>query len=104
MGTMGGPVHVIAKRTLREFWEKHPDAEQPLKAWHAEASRTTWSKPADITSRYRTASAVGSDRIVFRIAGNKYRLVVRINYGSETVFIRFAGTHEDYDEIDAETV
>ena len=71
-------MRIIAKRTLREFWEKpeHRDAEQPLKAWYAEARNATWSTPADIKARYRHASIVGNNRVVFNIAGNKYRLVV----------------------------
>ncbi len=96
-------VRVIARRTLREFWEQrgHRDAEQPLRAWFAEARRATWRTPADIKTAYRSVSFVGSDRVVFNIGGNKYRLVVAVKYTAGVVFIRFVGTHSDYDDIDA---
>jgi len=93
-------MHVISKRILREFWEKYPDSEQPLKAWHAEASRAKWESPADIKEKYGSATILKKGRVVFNIGGNKYRLIVRINYESQTVFIRFIGTHKEYDAID----
>jgi len=98
---------VIAKRTLREFWEgkrEHDDAKAPLQAWYREATRSHWGSPAEIKVRYRSASFVGNNRVVFNIGGNKYRLIVRINYSHEIVYIRFVGTHADYDRIDVETV
>ena len=96
-------VRIISRRTLREFWERRGrgDAEQPLRAWFAEASRATWRTPADIKAAYRTASFVGNDRVVFNVGGNKYRLVVAVKYSAQLVFIRFVGSHADYDEIDA---
>jgi mRNA interferase HigB len=99
-------VRVIARRTLREFWEQrgHGDAEQPLRAWFAEARRATWRTPVDVKSAYRNASLVGKDRVVFNIAGNKYRLVVPLKYSAQIAFIRFVGTHAEYDEIDVEEV
>ena len=99
-------MRIIAKRTLREFWDKlgHRDAEQPLKAWYAEARNATWSTPADIKARYRRASIVGNNRVVFNIAGNKYRLVVEFHYKTGTGFVRFIGTHKEYDRIDVEVV
>jgi len=98
-------VRVIAKRTLREFWEKPncQDSEQPLRAWHSEAKAANWKNPADIRALYGTASFVG-DRVVFNIAGNKYRLVVRIRYDVQIIFIRFVGTHREYDNIDVATI
>jgi len=75
-----------------------------LEAWHYEAKRAQWTTPADIKAQYRSASILKDNRVVFNIAGNKYRLVVRINYDSKTVFVRFIGTHRDYDQIDAEVV
>jgi len=77
------------------------DAEQPLRAWFAEARRTGWRTPADIKRARRSASFVGSDRVVFSSGGNKYRLVVAVKYSAQIVFIRFVGTHPSYDEIDA---
>jgi mRNA interferase HigB len=99
------PVRVVARRTLREFWERgHRDAEQPLRAWFAEARRATWRTPADIKAAYGNASFVGNDRVVLNIGGNKYRLVVALKYSAQIAFIRFVGTHAAYDEIDVEEV
>ena len=99
-------MRVIAKRTLREFWEKPDcvDAEQPLKAWYSEARNADWKKPQDIKEQYRQASYLKDNRVVFNIAGNKYRLIVRINHPFGIVYVRFIGTHKQYDAIDAETV
>ena len=99
-------MRVIAKRTLRQFWERpgREDAELPLKAWHALAQAAAWSSPADIKAQFRSASLLGGNRVVFNIAGNKYRLVARIDYRHHILFVRFVGTHGDYDRIDAETI
>lgn len=99
-------VRVIARKTLRLFWERpgHGDAEQPLKAWFAEARRASWTTPADIKEQYRTASILKGGRAVFNIGGNKYRLVVAVRYEAQIVFIRFVGTHSGYDRINAEEV
>lgn len=100
-------MRVIAKRTLRQFWERDRScagSQQPLQAWFREASRATWDSPADIKARYRTASILAGGRVVFNIAGNEYRLVVWIRYVSHTVYVRFVGTHAEYDRIDARTV
>jgi mRNA interferase HigB len=96
-------VRIISRRTLREFWERRGrgDAEQPLRSWFAEAARAAWRTPANIKAAYRSASFVGKDRVVFNIGGNRYRLVVAVKYSAQIVFIRFVGTHEDYDEFDA---
>lgn len=96
-------VRVIARHALREFWDQrsHRDAEQPLRAWFAEARWAAWRTPTDIKGAHRNASFVGSDRVVFNIGGNKYRLVVAVKYSAQIVFIRFVGTHASYDEIDA---
>ena len=83
------------------FWEKHPDAEQPLKAWYHDVKHADWQNPADIKAIYRNASIVGQNRVVFNIKGNKYRLVVAVQYDFRIVFIRFIGTHKEYDSIDA---
>lgn len=97
-------MRVIAKRSLREFWRRHADAEQPLKAWHDEALKAKWTKPGDIKAMYRNASFVANNRVVFNIAGNKYRLVVAVDYPRQALFIKFVGTHAEYDRVDVETV
>ncbi len=97
-------MRIIAKRTLRDFWEKHPESEQPLKSWYDEAAKSVWKSFLDIRVLYSRASAVGKDRIVFRIKGNDYRLIVKINYDFETIYIKFVGTHAEYDKVDAATV
>lgn len=97
-------MRVIAISTLREFWEDHPDAEQPIKAWVDEASQATWSQPADIKAQYRSASILKNRRVVFNIKGNDYRLIVAIAYRLGIAYVKFIGTHAEYDKIDAETV
>jgi mRNA interferase HigB len=99
-------MRIIARRTLREFWENptHQDAEQPLKAWYAEARNATWRTPAEVKAQYGSASVIGGNRVVFNIAGNKYRLVVRFHYHAGIGYVRFVGTHAEYDEIDAEVI
>jgi mRNA interferase HigB len=92
-------MRIIAKRTLREFWARHADVEQPLLAWYREVEREHWATPAELKAKYRSASFVG-DRVVFNIKGNDYRLIVRIDYRHEIVFVRFVGTHDAYDDID----
>ena len=96
-------MRIVAKRTLREFWERYPDAEEPLLAWYREVEKEDWSKPSQVKDKYRSASFVG-DRVVFNIKGNDYRLVVKINYPYRVVYVRFVGTHEEYDEIDVKEV
>lgn len=95
-------MRIIARRALRDFWEKraHRDSEQPLKAWFAEVRKAVWRTPMDIKAAHRNASFVGSDRVVFNVGGNKYRLVVAVKYSAQLVFIRFVGTHAEYGEID----
>lgn len=97
-------MRVIAVSTLRSFWERHPDAEQPLKAWHEEATAAIWTQPADIKAHYRSASVLKNRRVVFNIKGNDYRLIVAIAYKLQIVYVKFVGTHEEYDAVDAETV
>lgn len=95
---------VIAVSTLRRFWARHPDAEQPLKAWYDEARRAIWRSPQDIRNRYASASFVGNNRVVFNIKGNDYRLVVALAWRYQAVYIKFVGTHVEYDRVDAATV
>lgn len=97
-------MRVIARKTLKDFWERHADAEQPLKAWFHEAKSNRWKSFTDIKARYRTADALPGDRVVFNIKGNTYRLIVSLHYKTGLVFIRFIGTHADYDKIDATTI
>ncbi len=97
-------MRVIAKKILREFWEKYSDSENQLKTWYKEASKAKWTDPNDIKNQYPTASILKAGRVVFNICGNKYRLIVQINYERQWVFIRFIGTHKDYDKIDANKI
>lgn len=94
-------MRVIAKTILREFWSSHPDVEQQLKSWYLEALKSSWKKPGDIKKEYPTASFIADNRVVFNIKGNKYRLIVKINYAYQMVWIRFVGTHSEYDRINA---
>lgn len=97
-------MRIIALATLREFWKLHADAETPLRSWYAEASRAGWRSPADVKAAYRNASLIANNRIVFNIKGNDYRLVVAVHYNRGMMFIRFVGTHREYDRIDARTI
>lgn len=97
-------MRVIAKKTLCDFWLKHSDCEEQLKAWHKEAEEALWKSPKDIKKDYPTASILHNNRIVFNIKGNNYRLIVRINYSFSMVWIRFIGTHAEYDKVDANNV
>ena len=94
-------MRVIAKKTLREFWLKHKDAEQQIKSWHREVDRAVWRSPADVRTEYVTASFLADNRVVFNIKVNRYRIVVKINYEFVIVWVRFIGTHAQYDKIDA---
>jgi mRNA interferase HigB len=97
-------MRIISKKALKDYWEREPAPKAALQAWHAEARNAEWSSPADLKASYGTASILKDGRVVFNICGNKYRLVVWINYDFCTVCIRFVGTHKEYDEIDAQTI
>ena len=99
-------MRVIAKSTLRKFWElpRHTDAQGPLESWHDEASEANWTSPQDIKAQFGNASICGNNRVVFNIAGNKYRLVVEMQYRAGIAWVKFVGTHARYDKIDVETV
>jgi mRNA interferase HigB len=99
-----GIVRVISRQAMREFWERHPDARQALSAWFCEAERADWGSPAAIKTRYVNASVIGGNRVVFNIKGNTYRLVVKIPYARRVAYIRFVGTHAEYDAINLEEV
>jgi mRNA interferase HigB len=97
-------MQVVAKRTLIQFWRRHPDAEMPLGMWWAIADKAEWTSPQDIRDVFGTADFVGDNRVVFDIGGNKYRLIVHVAYKHKSVLIKFIGTHAEYDRINAETV
>ena len=97
-------MRVIAVKTLRLFWEKHNDAEQPLKSWFEIAENANWKTPTDIKTQFRSVSFLNNNRVVFNIAGNKYRLIIRLNYAYQVIYIRFIGTHKEYDFINANEV
>ena len=95
---------IIAKRVLREFWEKYSDAEQYLKTWYETAKTSNWKSPNDIKLTYANASILKNSRVVFNIKGNTYRLVVKFNFEKQWAFIRFIGTHSVYNKINADTI
>ena len=98
-------MRIISKRTLREFWAsvaQFSNIQSPLEAWYEEVSKATWNTPQDIKEKYRSASILKNNRVVFNIAGNKYRLIVSVDYVRQACFVKFIGTHEQYDAIDAE--
>jgi mRNA interferase HigB len=99
-------MRVIAVSNLKSFWgqPKYQEAEQPLKAWFQEVSQAAWQQPADIKAQYGNASILKDRRVVFNIKGNDYRLVVAVSYKLQLVFIKFVGTHKQYDAIDAQTI
>ena len=99
-------MRVIAKRTLREFWSSKPqyaDAEDPLSAWHSVCVQARWQDPNDLKATFRSVSFVGKN-VVFNIAGNKYRLVANISYSRQAIFVKFVGTHKQYDALDVRSL
>ena len=94
-------MRIIARSTLKLFWIKYSDAEQPLKAWFEIVKASIWEKPNDIKEVFRSADVLSNNRVVFNIKGNKYRLIVSVRYDLKIVYIRFIGTHTEYDKIDA---
>lgn len=98
-------MQVIARRTLREFWQREPHAETPLKVWYAIVDKASWTGPAEIKAQFgTTVDFVADNRVVFDIGGNKYRLVVHFAYAYQRALIKFVGTHKEYDQIDAGSV
>lgn len=100
-------MRIIALSTLKAFWEEHPeylDAKEPALAWHRHALNANWASPSDIKRDFGSASILRDGRAVFNLAGNKYRLVVWVNYAYRVVYVRFIGTHSQYDRIDAQTI
>jgi mRNA interferase HigB len=97
-------VRVISKQKLVQFWSRHPAAEQPLRAWYGVANAANWRTPGDIKTQFGNASFVGNNRVVFNIKGNDYRLVVAVAYVFGAMYIKFVGTHEEYDAINVANV
>ena len=99
-------MRVIAVSTLRKFWQHsaRSDAEQPLRAWVAVVKAAEWSKPTDVKAMFRSADVLARGRVIFNIGGNKYRLVAAVHYEGKRVYVRFIGTHKEYDKIDVNTV
>jgi mRNA interferase HigB len=99
-------MHVIARPKLKKFYERTgcEDAKGPIDAWWYEAKKANWRSWTDIKAQYGSASVLKGNRVVFNLGGNKYRLVVKINFPTQTVFIRFVGTHKEYDKINAEEI
>jgi mRNA interferase HigB len=97
-------VQIIAKRTLRQFWERHPRAETPLRVWFAQVSAADWASRAEVRAAFGSVDFVGVNWAIFDIGGNRFRLIVRISYEYRRVLIKFVGTHADYDRIDPESV
>jgi len=97
-------MHIISRKKLRAFWETHTDAQKALEAWYLDAKRAKWKTPSDIKRIYRNASFVANNRVIFNVKGNRYRVVVVVVYGNGVVYIRFVGTHSEYDKIDVTTI
>jgi mRNA interferase HigB len=95
---------IYAKSTLREYWEKYPDSEQYIKTWYDTALNSDWKTLSDVKQTYANASILNDSRVVFNIKGNSYRLVTKFNFEKQWIFIRFIGTHKEYDKIDANTI
>lgn len=96
--------NIVSRKKLRDFWEEYPDSEQSLKTWYKVAMNAEWKNSNDVKNQYGNASVVGDNRVVFNICGNKYRLIVKFNYEMQWGWIRFIGTHLQYDKIDANTI
>jgi mRNA interferase HigB len=97
-------LRVIAKKILRDFWQSHADSEQQLKSWFYEASKSEWENPQEVKKQYPAASILADNRVVFNIKGNNYRLIVKINYDYQMIWIRFIETHTEYDKINANEI
>src|SRR5258707_10018211 len=98
-------MQIIALRTLRQFWERHPTAETPVRDWYVRVTRATWSGPADVKAQFgNTVDFIADNRLIFDLGGNKYRLVVHAAYAYKRVLVKFIGTHAQYDRIAPEKV
>jgi mRNA interferase HigB len=97
-------MRIIALKTLRLFWERHANSRPALEAWYDHARHANWNSPQDLVREYGQDGILPENRVVFKIKGNDYRLVVKINYSQKLIYIRFIGTHAEYDKIDATTI
>ena len=99
-------MRIIAFKTLKDFFEKpeYSDSEVSLRAWYHDIKTAEWKNSNELKKQYKNASIIGEGRVVFNIKGNDYRLVVAIDYEFQAIFIRFIGTHKQYDKIDAKTI
>jgi mRNA interferase HigB len=97
-------MHIISRKALRVFWEKRPDSKNTLQAWYVEVKQANWKSPSDIKAAHQTASFLANNRVVFNIKGNQYRIIVVVQYKFGNVYIRFVGTHREYDRIDVNTI
>ena len=97
-------MRIIAKKILRDFWELHPDCEEQLKTWYNDTEKLIWTNPNQIKNVYPSASILKDNRVVFNIKGNHYRLIIKIRYDHESIWIRFIGTHTEYNKIDAQNI
>lgn len=97
-------MRLVSIKVLRDFCNANPDAKQALLAWHAEVSNATWTQPSQVKDQYGNASILKNKRVVFNIKGNDYRLIVAVAYRWGVVYVKFVGTHREYDRVDAETV
>ena len=98
-------MQIVALRTLKLFWLRHPQAERPIRAWYGLVSQAAWQGPADVKEQFgTTVDFVADNRIIFDLSGNKYRLVVHVSYRFKRVLVKFVGTHAEYDRIDPESV
>jgi mRNA interferase HigB len=97
-------MRIFSRSTLRNFWIIHPDAEEALKTWYYQASHANWQSPFDVKATNSNARFIANNRVIFNIKGNTYRLIVSIRYDVGIIYIRFIGTHAEYDKIDAVTI
>lgn len=97
-------MRIISRKMLREFWKKHPGSRQQLQAWYIDVKHANWTSPTDIKEIYANASFLADNRVVFNIKGNKYRVIVIVQYRFGQIYIRFVGTHQEYNRINVKTV
>jgi len=97
-------VHVISQKKLRDYYNKHKEIKSQLETWYHEAKNAEWKNPQEVKKKYGSASIIGGNKVVFNIKGNKYRLLTKINYQMKIVYIKFIGTHKEYDKINGEEI